>query len=101
MSLVKYPDVLPAECFTLLLEKVQGKDVPVSELVNAAWNVAGFGLGKWFPTPNDSFGSVSEEFALKAIIEQIESDNAQGVISGIIVGVVIKLALKILAEYVS
>lgn len=44
--LVNYPAQFPQEAFLLVLDKVRGKDVPLSELLHAGWNVQGYAQGQ-------------------------------------------------------
>jgi hypothetical protein len=98
--LVPYPVELPSDGLMLLLDKVRGKDVDNALLVQVAWNVTGYGLGRFLPVEK-LIGSenVSEEEALEALIASGQSK--QGVVSSIVLSVVLKLALKILANYIS
>ena len=47
--LVPYPVELPSDGLMLLLDKVRGKDVDNALLVQVAWNVTGYGLGRFLP----------------------------------------------------
>lgn len=105
--MVQYPFDMPTDALMLMLDKVRGKDVETSKLLNAAWNVAGYGLGKWQPTKDQlPFGDAPEptdEEALELLISSQASSQepAQGVLLGLVIGMAVKLALKFLAEYIS
>jgi hypothetical protein len=98
--LVPYPVELPSDGLMLLLDKVRGKDVDNALLVQVAWNVTGYGLGRFLPVEK-LIGSenVSEEEALEQLIAANQSK--QGLVSSIVLSVVLKSALKILANYIS
>jgi len=98
--LVPYPVELPSDGLMLLLDKVRGKDVDNALLVQVAWNVAGYGLGKFLPVEKlIGAENVSEEEALEALI--LSKELKQGVVSSIVLSVVLKLALKIISNYIS
>ncbi len=98
--LVPYPVELPSDGLMLLLDKVRGKDVDNALLVQVAWNVTGYGLGRFLPVEKlIGAENMSEEEALEQLIAANQSK--QGVVSGIVLSVVIKLALKIIVNYIS
>lgn len=105
--MVQYPVDMPTESLMLMLDKVRGKDVESSRLLNAAWNVAGYGLGKWQPIrPDGTYGfagNMTEEAALESMLasesEPLDGEPAQGIVIGLVIGVVVKLALRLLSEY--
>jgi hypothetical protein len=47
--LIPYPDEFPLEAFSLLLDRVRGKSIPISDLAHSAWNVAGYCLSQMLP----------------------------------------------------
>ena len=98
--LVPYPVELPSDGLMLLLDKVRGKDVDNALLVQVAWNVTGYGLGRFLPVEKlIGAENMSEEEALEQLIAA--NQLKQGVVSGIVLSVVIKLALKIIVNYIS
>ena len=98
--LVPYPVELPSDGLMLLLDKVRGKDVDNALLVQVAWNVTGYGLGRFIPVEKlIGAENVSEEEALETLIASNQSK--QGVVSSIVLSVVLKLALKIISNYIS
>jgi len=103
--MVQYPVDMPTEALMAMLDKVRGKDVETSKLISAAWNVAGYGLGKWQPTKEQlPFGDAPEPTDDEALSFLIASQSSgqepvQGVVIGLVIGVAVKLALKFLAEY--
>jgi hypothetical protein len=46
MALLPYPAAFPQEALLMMLDKFRGKEVSTPDLVNAAWNVAGYGLAQ-------------------------------------------------------
>ena len=99
-----YPEVMPTEALMLLLDKVRGKEVAVSELVHGAWNVLGYGLNQALPLPmtiGDDGSLPTDEQALLSLLGT-ENPNVVGfgILPGIAISIVIKLALKLLAQYI-
>jgi hypothetical protein len=47
--LIPYPNEFPLEAFSLLLDRVRGKSIPISDLAHSAWNVAGYCLSQMLP----------------------------------------------------
>lgn len=105
--MVQYPIDMPTDALMLMLDKVRGKDVEVPKLIAAAWNVAGYGLGKWQPTKDQlPFGDSPEPTDDEALSQLIAFQSSgqepvQGVVIGLVIGVAVKLALKFLASYLS
>ena len=103
--MLPYPNEFPVSAITLMWDKVNGSPVPTGELVNACWNVLGFGLGKILPGgqmiagepagwTDDSNDAAVLEYAIKNGIEPIEENGVvQGVIPWILV---IRIAIKLI-----
>ena len=47
--MVPYPSDFPTAALTMLLDKVRGKDIPLSDLAHGAWNVQGYAQKQLFP----------------------------------------------------
>lgn len=46
MALLPYPSSFPQEALMMMLDKFRGNEVNTPDLINAAWNVVGYGLGQ-------------------------------------------------------
>jgi len=102
--MVAYPNELPLDAVTVLLGYVRGKAPATNEAVLAAWNVAGYGLGKGLPTQESYGDSVdpNEEAALESLLSVPYGEGApQGILLSVAIGVAIKIAVRILKEIIA
>ena len=99
--MVGYPVELPLDAVTVLLGYVRGKAPATNAAVLAAWNVAGYGLGKGLPTQEAYGDSVdpNDEAALESLLG--DSDAPQGILISVAIGVAIKIAMRIIKEIVA
>ena len=101
--MIAYPVVMPTDALMLLLDKVRGKPVAVSELVHGAWNVIGYGLNQSLPLPEaiGDAGEITDEQALLSLLgTEDESVVGFGILPAIAISMAIKLAIKLLAQYI-
>lgn len=101
--MISYPVVMPTDALLLLLDKVRGKPVAVSELVHGAWNVLGYGLSQTLPLPEaiGNAGDITDEQAILSLLgSEDESVVGIGILPAIAISIVFKLAIKLLAQYI-
>lgn len=99
--LIPYPEAFPNEALLMLLDKVRGKnDVQVSDLLHAAWCVAGYALKQVMgggPIVTGEPNGVSDEEALLAAIES-QSSNDEPARFGLVPWIIVlKVAIKIIS----
>lgn len=101
--MIAYPVVMPTDALMLLLDKVRGKPVAVSELVHGAWNVIGYGLNQSLPLP-EAIGDVPEITDEQALLSLLGTEDefvvGFGILPAIAISMAIKLAIKLLAQYI-
>ena len=98
--MVAYPVELPLDAVTVLLGYVRGNAPATNAAVHAAWNLAGYGMGKGLPTVQaygDGDDLVDDEAALQSLL----SEAPQGILLSVAIGVAIKIAMKILKEIIA
>ena len=100
--MIAYPQIMPTEALMLLLDKVRGKPVAVSELVHGAWNVIGYGLNQSLPLPEaiGDAGEITDEQALLSLLGTEDEAVGFGILPAIAISMAIKLAIKLLAQYI-
>jgi len=103
--MLEYPKVLPQDALYLFLDEVRGKHHPVPDMVNAGWNITGYGLHLGLPQaqPIGASGDVqmTEEEALTFVLDNVQdpSTAAQaGPLAGIALSIVLKLAWSYLQK---
>jgi uncharacterized protein (DUF927 family) len=72
MSMTPFPAGLPTAAIMILIDKLRGSIVPNSDLILAAWNLAGYGLSQIAndPTP------VAEDVLKAAKHDDVSNDEA-------------------------
>ena len=100
--MIAYPEIMPTEALMLLLDKVRGKPVAVSELVHGAWNVIGYGLNQSLPLPESigDAGEITDEQALLSLLGTEDEAVGFGILPAIAISMAIKLAIKLLSQYI-
>ena len=110
MSLLPYPVVFPQEALLMMLDKFRGREVSTPDLVNAAWNVAGYALGQSLGggqmvagnLPQLDSGEINEADLIASVLQQNGSqvDGAEKAITFTIIPWVVlaKIAIKLLAN---
>jgi hypothetical protein len=93
-----------------MLDKIRGKDVDIPELVNAAWNVAGYALaqsiggGQVIAGEVDALSKLGDEELLSSLLEQHGakvSDTDQVASLGLVPWLMIaRIAIKLLKDYI-
>lgn len=98
--LIPYPDSFPNEALLMLLDKVRGKnEVQVSDLLHAAWCVAGYALKQIMgggPVVTGEPNGISDEEALQAAIDSQGKDGEPAQIGLVPWVIVLKIAIKII-----
>lgn len=99
--LIPYPDAFPNEALLLLLDKVRGKnEVSVSDLLHAAWCVAGYALKQTMgggPIVTGEPNGISDEEALQAAIGSQPVEGGGPAQIGLVPWVIVlKVAIKII-----
>lgn len=108
--LLPYPNSFPQEALIMMLDKIRGKEVAIPELVNAAWNVAGYALaqsiggGQVIAGEVDALSKLGDEELLSSLLEQHGakvSDTDQVASIGLVPWLMIaRIAIKILKDYI-
>ena len=108
--LLPYPNSFPQEALMMMLDKVRGKEVAIPELVNAAWNVAGYALaqsiggGQVIAGEVEALSKLGDEELLSSLLEQHGakvSDTDQVASIGLVPWLMIaRIAIKILKDYI-
>ena len=99
--MVGYPNELPLDAVTVLLGYVRSNAPATNAAVHAAWNLAGYGLGKGLPTVQaygDGDDLVDEEEALESLLGE---GAPQGILLSVAIGIAIKVAIRILKEIIA
>ena len=105
--LLPYPNVFPQEALMMMLDKFRGKEVAVPDLVNAAWNVLGYGLsqslggGQIVAGEVEALSKMTDEEVIASVLQQHGADvSSPGVVGvGIVPMLLIaKIALKVLVN---
>ena len=99
--MVAYPVELPLDAVTVLLGYVRSNAPATNAAVHAAWNLAGYGLGKGLPTVQaygDGDDLVDDEAALQSLLGE---GAPQGILISVAIGVAIKIAMRILKEIIA
>lgn len=96
--LTPYPTEFPREALTMLLDAVRGNLPDTKATVHAAWDVAGFCLGKTLGggpvVAGDPEGASDEDILAMALAH----DTPPGVVEGLFPwGLVLMIALRLLA----
>lgn len=47
--MIEYPTTLPTDAVQVVIDKLRGKDVALSLLAKASWNLQGFGMSQLVP----------------------------------------------------
>ena len=97
--MVAYPVELPLDAVTVLLGYVRSNAPATNAAVHAAWNLAGYGLGKGLPTVQ-AYGD-SVDFNEEEALESLLSEAPQGILISVAIGVAIKIAIRILKEIIA
>lgn len=108
--LLPYPNTFPQEALMMMLDKIRGKEVAIPELVNAAWNVAGYALaqsiggGQVIAGEVEALSKLGDEELLSSLLEQHGakvSDTDQVASIGLVPWLMIaRIAIKILKDYI-
>jgi hypothetical protein len=108
--LLPYPNSFPQEALMMMLDKIRGKEVAVPELVNAAWNVAGYALaqsiggGQVIAGEVEALSKLGDEELLSSLLEQHGakvSDTDQVASLGLVPWLMIaRIAIKLLKDYI-
>jgi len=108
--LLPYPNSFPQEALMMMLDKIRGKEVAIPELVNAAWNVAGYALaqsiggGQVIAGEVEALSKLGDEELLSSLLEQHGakvSDTDQVASIGLVPWLMIaRIAIKILKDYI-
>jgi hypothetical protein len=108
--LLPYPNSFPQEALMMMLDKIRGKEVAIPELVNAAWNVAGYALaqsiggGQVIAGEVEALSKLRDEELLSSLLEQHGakvSDTDQVASIGLVPWLMIaRIAIKILKDYI-
>lgn len=116
--LLPYPNSFPQEALMMMLDKIRGKEVAIPELVNAAWNVAGYALAQSIGGGQVIAGEVEalsaivclsrsklgDEELLSSLLEQHGakvSDTDQVASLGLVPWLMIaRIAIKLLKDYI-
>jgi hypothetical protein len=108
--LLPYPNSFPQEALMMMLDKIRGKEVAVPELVNAAWNVAGYALaqsiggGQVIAGEVEALSKLGDEELLSSLLDQHGakiSDTDQVASLGLVPWLMIaRIAIKILKDYI-
>lgn len=98
--LIPYPDQFPNEALLMLLDKVRGKnEIKVSDLLHAAWCVAGYALNQIMgggPVVTGEPNGMSDEEALQAAIASAPKEGEPAQIGLVPWVIVLKIAIKII-----
>lgn len=98
--LIPYPDSFPNEALLMLLDKVRGKnEIQVSDLLHAAWCVAGYALKQIMgggPVVTGEPNGLSDEEALQAAIDSQGKEGEPAKIGLVPWVIVLKVAIKII-----
>jgi hypothetical protein len=108
--LLPYPNSFPQEALMMMLDKIRGKEVAIPELVNAAWNVAGYALaqsiggGQVIAGEVEALSKLGDEELLSSLLEQHGakvSDTDQVSSLGLVPWLMIaRIAIKLLKDYI-
>jgi hypothetical protein len=108
--LLPYPNSFPQEALMMMLDKIRGKEVAIPELVNAAWNVAGYALaqsiggGQVIAGEVEALSKLGDEELLSSLLEQHGakvSDTDQVASLGLVPWLMIaRIAIKLLKDYI-
>ena len=98
--MVGYPVELPLDAVTVLLGYVRSNAPATNAAVHAAWNLAGYGLGKGLPTVQ-AYGDGDDLVDEEAALESLLSEAPQGILISVAIGVAIKIAMRILKEIIA
>mgnify|MGYP007046844037 CR=1 FL=1 len=108
--LLPYPNSFPQEALMMMLDKIRGKEVAIPELVNAAWNVAGYALaqsiggGQVIAGEVEALSKLGDEELLSSLLEQHGakvSDTDQVASIGLVPWLMIaRIAIKLLKDYI-
>jgi hypothetical protein len=108
--LLPYPNSFPQEALMMMLDKIRGKEVAIPELVNAAWNVAGYALaqsiggGQVIAGEVEALSKLGDEELLSSLLEQHgakTSDTDQVASLGLVPWLMIaRIAIKLLKDYI-
>lgn len=108
--LLPYPNSFPQEALMMMLDKIRGKEVDIPELVNAAWNVAGYALaqsiggGQVIAGEVEALSKLGDEELLSSLLEQHGakvSDTDQVASLGLVPWLMIaRIAIKLLKDYI-
>lgn len=71
MALLPYPSSFPQEALMMMLDKFRGNEVNTPDLINAAWNVVGYGLGQTMGGGKIVAGDVPEDASDADIIASV------------------------------
>ena len=107
--MVAYPVELPLDAVTVLLGYVRSNAPATNAAVHAAWNLAGYGMGKGLPTVQaygDGDDLIDDETALMSLFvfldgPTIANGAPQGILLSVAIGVAIKIAMRILKEIIA
>lgn len=101
----EYPKSVPQDAIYLFLDEVRGKHHPVPDLVNAGWNLVGFGLHLGLPQVQPVGATadeqLSEEAALVYVLDHLQDPGTAaqaGPLAAIALSIVLKLAWSYLQK---
>ena len=98
--LTPYPTEFPREGLTMLLDAVRGKVPEIPDIVHAAWDVAGFALGKTIGGGPVVAGESADASDDDILTMALAHDAPPGVSEGLFPwALVLSIALRLLAKY--
>lgn len=102
--LYPFPEDLPFEAVSILIDKLRGKPIPIKTAVNAAWNLAGFAASQVTPDDMKIIGDL--DYTDEEAVEMLENlmikttVHADGTVGFIPIpwAIVFRIAMRILAS---
>jgi hypothetical protein len=103
-ELLEYPKQVPQTAIYLFLDEVRGKHHPVPDLVNAGWNLVGYGLHLGLPQVQPvgaTADEMSDEDALVYMLDNLQDPGTAaqaGPLAALALSIVLKLAWSYLQK---
>lgn len=82
--MVNYPSAFPQDALLTVLDKVRGKEVSLSELSLAAWNVQGYAMGQFIGSGgvaaavDDSQNNLTDEQVIELALSNSGESDVKG-----------------------